>query len=205
MVPSFQSWQRFGQAETLGLACLKGQKQTLALPSCPCISKPASENCLPGPGFGIFPDFSRLLAAWCLHRSIPVPGKDGMSSQVVGASVHSRHTPLFHLASAKLCIVCGHQTVGTGMDCASRELTEQTVRGWGEASAGHSCGINKRVSIAVSKKKSWFSGPGREKILFVALTLHRSNHKGLARLCLGRIPFTLVSAQMALSVLATTW
>lgn len=59
MVPSFQSWQRFGQAETLGLACLKGQKQTLALPSCPCISLPASEewNCLPGPGFGIFPDF----------------------------------------------------------------------------------------------------------------------------------------------------
>lgn len=129
-----------------------------------------------------------------------------MSSQAVGACVHSRHTPLFHLASAKLCIVCGHQTVGTGMDCASRELTEQTVRREGGASAGHSCGINRRVSIAVSKKESWFSGPGREKILSVALTLHRSKHKGLARPCLGRMPFILlVSAQMALSVLATTW
>lgn len=92
------------------------------------------------------------------------------------------------------------------MDCASRELTEQTVRREGGASAGHSCGINRRVSIAVSKKESWFSGPGREKILSVALTLHRSKHKGLARPCLGRMPFILlVSAQMALSVLATTW
>lgn len=109
------------------------------------------------------------------------------------------HSPLSPGICKAVHCFCGHQTVGTGTDCASRELTGQTVRGWG-VSAGHSCGIHKRVSTAVSIKKSWFSGPGRE-ILFAVLTLHRSNHKGLAGPCLGKTPFIcLVSAQMALSV-----
>lgn len=129
-----------------------------------------------------------------------------MSFQVVDACVHSRHTPLFHLTSAKLCIVSVDisRLVQAWIVPAESSLDRQY--GAGEAPASHSCGINNRVSKAVSIKKAWFSGPGGEKILFAALTLHRSNHKGLARPHLGRIPFIcLVSAQMALSVLATTW
>lgn len=111
MVPSFQSWQGLGQAQTLGLAHLKGQSQT-APPLLP-LHLPA---CLRGKGviflgmeFGIFQIQSYLVTVQ--KRSRTQEGRHGLpgSGSLCAQLAHCTRLPGTCRAMICVCGWYGHQ------------------------------------------------------------------------------------------------